>query len=49
MVVLKRERTAVMGWINVVKTLAQVAGPSVTGVLTHLNMQWICFVAAGSL
>lgn len=49
MVVLKRERTAVMGWINVVKTLAQVAGPSVTGTLTRNDMQWICFVAAGSL
>lgn len=49
MVVLKRERTAVMGWINVVKTLAQVAGPTVTGFLTHRNLQWICFVAAGSL
>jgi MFS family permease len=49
MVVLKRERTAVMGWINIVKTLAQVCGPSMTGVLTKLDKQWICFVAAGSL
>ncbi|KAF5092560.1 hypothetical protein D0Z00_004521 [Geotrichum galactomycetum] len=49
MVVLKRERTAVMGWINIVKTLAQVCGPSMTGVLTKLDKQWICFLAAGSL
>lgn len=49
MVVLKRERTAVMGWINIVKTLAQVCGPSMTGALTKINKQWICFLAAGSL
>lgn len=49
MVVLKRERTAVMGWINIVKTLAQVSGPSLTGALTKMGYQWVCFVAAGSL
>jgi MFS family permease len=48
-VVLKNERTAVMGWVNVVKTCAQVFGPTVTGHFTEVNQQWISFVAAGTL
>lgn len=48
-VVLKEERTAVMGWVNVVKTLAQAFGTLVTGDLTGKGMQWLAFVIAGSL
>ncbi|CAG86539.1 DEHA2C17600p [Debaryomyces hansenii CBS767] len=43
------DRTAVFGWVNVVKTLAQVIGPTITGFFTVYNIQWICFVIAGSL
>lgn len=43
------ERTAVFGWVNLVKTLAQVVGPSIVGSLTNHHLQWISFVAAGSL
>lgn len=43
------ERTAVFGWVNLVKTLAQILGPSIVGVLTHKGMQWLAFVVAGSL
>ncbi|CCH41409.1 putative membrane protein [Wickerhamomyces ciferrii] len=43
------QRTAILGWVNVVKTLAQLAGPSITGVLTSYELQWVCFVIAGSL
>ncbi|ODQ63226.1 MFS general substrate transporter [Nadsonia fulvescens var. elongata DSM 6958] len=49
MVVLKEERTSVMGWINVVKTLAQLCGPIVAGSLIKNNKQWMAFVAAGLL
>ncbi|ANB12225.1 hypothetical protein AWJ20_474 [Sugiyamaella lignohabitans] len=48
-VVLKSERTAVMGWVNVVKTLAQMIGPTFTGHLTGMDMQWLCFVIGGAL
>lgn len=48
-VILKEERTAVMGWVNVVKTGAQIVGPYITGQLTAVNMQWLCFVLSGSL
>lgn len=43
------ETTAVFGWVNVVKTLAQVFGPTITGFLTIYGIQWVCFVIAGSL
>jgi para-aminobenzoate synthetase len=43
------ERTAVMGVVNILKTLSQSSGPSVTGVLAGRNHFWIAFVAAGSL
>ncbi|VVT54413.1 uncharacterized protein SAPINGB_P004063 [Magnusiomyces paraingens] len=49
MVVLSSERTAVMAWVNVVKTCSQIFGPSIAGFLAHENKQWICFVLAGSL
>lgn len=48
-VVLKTERTAVMAWVNVVKTTAQMFGPWVVGVLAGQDRQWVCFVLAGSL
>lgn len=43
------ERTAVFGWVNVVKTLAQVLGPTITGFFTVYDIQWVCFVIAGLL
>lgn len=48
-VVLKNERTLVMGWVGTIKTIAQLPGPYVTGYLARHNKQWIAFVAAGSL
>lgn len=49
MVVRSSERTAVMGWVNVVKTCSQIFGPSIAGFLASKQKQWICFVVAGSL
>ena len=43
------ERTAVMGIVNVVKTLSQSAGPAVTGVLAHRHMFGLAFIIAGAL
>jgi hypothetical protein len=48
-VVLPEERTAVMGVVNVAKSLSQSAGPSVTGVLAGGGKFWVAFVVAGSL
>jgi para-aminobenzoate synthetase len=48
-VVLPQERTAVMGTVNVLKTLSQSAGPSVTGVLAGEGRFWVAFVVAGGL
>jgi sugar phosphate permease len=48
-VVLPEERTAVMGVVNILKTLSQSSGPSLTGVLAGNNNFWVAFVAAGSL
>lgn len=48
-VVLPNERTAVMGAVNVVKTLSQSGGPVVTGWLANSNKFWIAFLVAGSL
>jgi hypothetical protein len=48
-VVLPEERTAVMGVVNILKTLSQSSGPSVTGVLAGNGHFWVAFVAAGSL
>ena len=47
--VLPEERTAVMGLINVVKTLSQSVGPSLTGVLASHSRLWLAFVIAGGL
>lgn len=48
-VVLPEERTAVMGVVNILKTLSQSSGPTVTGILAGHNHFWVAFVAAGSL
>lgn len=48
-VVLPGERTAVMGIVNVVKTLSQSAGPSFTGLLAGTRRFWVAFVVAGAL
>ncbi|KAI9844838.1 MAG: hypothetical protein M1837_005256 [Sclerophora amabilis] len=47
--VLPSERTAVMGVVNVVKTLSQSAGPVVTGWLAGSGKFWIVFVVAGAM
>lgn len=43
------ERTAVFGWVNVVKTLSQVLGPLFTGAFTQRGAQWVTFVIASAL
>jgi MFS family permease len=48
-VVKPEERTAVMGWNSVVRTLAQSAGPTLTGVLAGRGRFWAAFVGAGVL
>jgi predicted MFS family arabinose efflux permease len=48
-VVLPQERTAVMGVVNILKTLSQSAGPWATGLLADHGHFWVAFVAAGSL
>ncbi len=45
--VLPGERTAVMGIVNVVKTLSQSVGPVITGWLAGIGKFWIAFVVAG--
>lgn len=47
--VLPQERTAVMGMVNVVKTLSQSLGPVVTGALAGKGAFWVAFVVAGAL
>lgn len=47
--VLPAERTAVMGVVNVVKTLSQSGGPVATGYLAGLNHFWIAFLVAGGM
>ncbi|KAI6863373.1 hypothetical protein D0864_06132 [Hortaea werneckii] len=48
-VVKPEERTAVMGITSTLKTLAAMAGPSLTGLLAGGDRFWIAFVAAGAL
>ncbi|KIV85121.1 hypothetical protein PV11_00856 [Exophiala sideris] len=43
------ERTAVMGIVNVVKTLSQSAGPVVTGIFAYRQMFGLAFIVAGAL
>lgn len=47
--VLDEERTRVMGVVNVVKTLAQSAGPSITGFLVRVDRFGVAIVIAGGL
>ena len=47
-VVKPEERTAVMGITGMVRTLASMAGPTVTGALAAGDKFWIAFVAAGT-
>ena len=42
------ERTAVMGITAMIRTLAAMSGPTVTGILAGSNKFWIAFVAAGA-
>lgn len=42
-------RTTVFAWTNIVKTTGLMFGPSITGYLTGIGLQWITFVMAGSL
>ena len=46
-VVLPAERTAVMGITSMLRTLASMAGPTLTGLLAANDQFWIAFVAAG--
>ena len=48
-IVRPEERTAIMGITSMLRTLASVAGPTVTGLLAGSNKFWIAFVAAGVL
>jgi hypothetical protein len=48
-VVLPQERTAVMGFISVVRTFSQSCGPLVTGILAQAGKFWVTFVVAGTL
>lgn len=48
-VILPEERTAVMGIINVIKTLSQSLGPLVTGVLANRDLFGLSFIVAGVL
>lgn len=41
------ERTAIMGVINVVKTIGASLGPFLTGTLADHDLFWVAFVAAG--
>ena len=47
-VVKSEERTAVMGITSMIKNLAAMAGPTVTGYLAASDQFWIAFVVAGA-
>ena len=47
--VLPSERTAIMGLVNVVKTLSQSGGPVATGWLADIGKFWIAFLIAGAM
>ncbi|KAI1322372.1 major facilitator superfamily domain-containing protein [Xylariaceae sp. FL0255] len=47
-VVKPEERTAVMGITSTIRTLAAMAGPTVTGLLASGRFFWVAFVAAGA-
>jgi len=48
-IVLPNERTAVMGTVNMVKTISQSLGPLVTGLLIDKKLFWVAFLSAGCL
>ncbi|EJU03038.1 MFS general substrate transporter [Dacryopinax primogenitus] len=48
-VVLKEERTGVLGIVNVARTLAQAAGPWISGRLSETGHLWLSFVVAGGM
>lgn len=48
-IVRPEERTAIMGITSMLRTLASVAGPTLTGLLAGNDKFWIAFVVAGSL
>ncbi|SPQ27066.1 90ef9373-af0d-4f62-be1f-537bbcb5bb7d [Thermothielavioides terrestris] len=48
-VVRPAERTAVLGIISMLRTLASAAGPTMTGLLAGGDRFWIAFVVAGAL
>ncbi|OHE92386.1 hypothetical protein CORC01_12313 [Colletotrichum orchidophilum] len=48
-VILPKERTAVMGLINVLKTGVSSVGPVGVGILVDKNLFWVAFVGAGCL
>lgn len=48
-VVKPEERTAVMGITSILRTLAAMIGPSITGLLASGDRFWIAFLAAGAL
>lgn len=43
------DRTTVMGILNVVKTIGQSVGPTVTGLLAERNQMWLSFELAGGM
>lgn len=49
LMVLPEERTAVMGIVNIVKTLSQSGGPWITGILAGHGNFWVAFIVAGSV
>lgn len=49
MIIRPEERTAVMGTVNVIKTIAQSLGPLLTGILADRNLLWVAFVCCGGL
>ncbi|KUJ20761.1 MFS transporter [Mollisia scopiformis] len=49
MVVQPGERTAVMGFVSVVRTFSQSCGPYITGLLAQSGSFWVTFILAGSL
>lgn len=48
-VVLPKERTTVLGLINVLKTCTSSVGPVGVGILVDKNLFWVAFVGAGCL
>ncbi|KAK9460308.1 major facilitator superfamily domain-containing protein [Lipomyces oligophaga] len=46
-IVTQQERTSVMGIVNMIRTLAQAAGPSLMGKFASINKMWIGFMIAG--